>query len=141
MVLIKISTQFSEFPGLRHCTISDKSGEEFYHSILNKEFYNALINKDKVVLNIDDTDGYASSFLDEALGNLVYDFTLQKVEENMDIVSIQEPHWKEMIEEKTYLQWEERRKNSTKPIVTRMHKPWYRFDGENFKSEVWEKPQ
>ena len=29
---------FSEYPGLRHCSISDDSGEEYYHSILNKEF-------------------------------------------------------------------------------------------------------
>ena len=27
---------FSEYPGLRHCSISDDSGEEFYHKILNK---------------------------------------------------------------------------------------------------------
>ena len=24
---------FTEYPGLRHCSISDDSGEEYYHSI------------------------------------------------------------------------------------------------------------
>ena len=29
---------FTEYPGLRHCSISDDSGEEYYHKILNKEY-------------------------------------------------------------------------------------------------------
>ena len=41
---------FSEYPGLRHCNISDDSGEEFYHKILNKSFYKALKNKKKQLL-------------------------------------------------------------------------------------------
>ena len=37
MDIIKVK-DFSEYPGLRHCSISDDSGEEYYHKILNSKF-------------------------------------------------------------------------------------------------------
>ena len=111
---ISVLNDFSEFPGLRHCNISDKSGEEFYHSVLNRVFKEAFEKKEKLVVKLDDTAGYASSFLDEAFGNLVYDFTLDVVTSFIEIISEQEPHWKELIEEQTFKEWEKRRKDNKK---------------------------
>ncbi|MDR2684960.1 MAG: STAS-like domain-containing protein, partial [Prevotellaceae bacterium] len=88
----------------------------------------------------DNTAGYASSFLDEAFGNLVYDFTSEIVKNNVEIISIQEPHWKDMIENQTYKQWEERRKKSESPKVTSNHKEWYRLENNNLVSKIWEQP-
>ncbi len=137
---IKILTEFTEYPGLRHCSISEKSGEEFYHEVLNQKFYENLSTSDKLIVNLDDTGGYASSFLDEAFGNLVFDFTLNKVKDKIEIISIQEPHWKEMIFDKTFNEWESRRKKNQNPKVTKLHNPWYRTDGNEIRLEVWEKP-
>src|SRR5690606_24151689 len=95
---------------------------------------------DKLIVNLDDTGGYASSFLDEAFGNLVFDFTLSKVKDKIEIVSIQEQHWKEMIFDKTFNEWESRRLKKQSPKVTKLHNPWYRIDGNEIKLEVWEKP-
>ncbi|WP_264552782.1 STAS-like domain-containing protein [Flavobacterium sp. N2038] len=131
---------FDEYPGLRHCTISEFSGEEFYHKILNDAFKNAYDKKEKLTIDLDDVDAYASSFLDEAFGNLVYDFTLKKVKEYVVIISNDEPHWIKMIENETYNQWEERRKANDKVIVTEVHKPWYRLINDALKFEVWEMP-
>lgn len=64
-------------------------------------------------MDLDNTAGYASSFLDEAFGNLVFDFTLDNVKRMVEIISNQEPHWKDMIEKQTYQQWEERRVRKT----------------------------
>ncbi|TRZ45136.1 STAS-like domain-containing protein [Robertkochia solimangrovi] len=117
---------FSEYPGLRHCSISDDSGEEFYHKILNKEFKDSYEKKEKIEVNLDYTAGYAPSFLDEAFGNLIYDFGIEAVKENLIIVSDQEPDLKEMIVNETFVQWQERRENEDKPKKTEKHKPWFR---------------
>lgn len=138
MKTISVLENFSEFPGLRHCDISDKSGEEFYHTVLNTSFKEAYETKDKLTVDLDKTAGYASSFLDEAFGNLVYDFTLEVVRRNVIIISIQEEHWKDMIENQTYLQWEERRKSGQRPKVTKNHPAWFRLVNEVLTSDVWE---
>ena len=140
MKTISVLKEFSEFPGLRHCNISENSGEEFYHGLLNSEFKNVLDSKDKLVVDLDETAGYASSFLDEAFGNLVFDFTLEIVKKHIEIISNQEPHWKEMIENQTFLQWEGRRVKGQNPKVTKIHKSWYRMVGKEIKSDIWETP-
>lgn len=137
MKTVSVLNDFSEFPGLRNCSISDNSGEEFYHKILNKAFKEAYERNEELMVNLDDTEGYASSFLDEAFGNLVYDFTLDVVKQFVRIVSNQEPHWKEMIETETYVEWEKRRKNKEEPIVTADHEEWWRLVDKQLKAEVW----
>lgn len=119
--------EFSEYPGLRHCSISDDSGEEFYHKILNKSFKEAYEKREMLVINLDDTAGYAPSFLDEAFGNLVYDFGITTVNNFLEIVSVQEPDLKEMILNETFKQWEQRRKNQDVPKKTDTHPSWFRL--------------
>lgn len=131
---------FDEYPGLRHCSVSEFSGEEYYHKILNDAFKKAYENKEVLIVELDGTDAYASSFLDEAFGNLVYDFTLANVLRLIKIVSNDEPHWVKMLQEKTFKEWETRRKNNEKPIVTELHGPWFRLVDSKIKKEVWETP-
>lgn len=138
MKTLNIRDSFSEYTGLRHCNISDNSGEEFYHKVLNKAFKESYENKQKLVVILDKVDGYASSFLDEAFGNLVYDFTLDIVTKYTEIISQQEPHWKVMIETKTFTQWEERRIKNEPAKVTFAHGPWYRLINKEIKYEIWE---
>lgn len=140
MVFIKILNDFSEFPALRHCNISANSGEQFYHEVLNTKFAEAFSKKEMLSVVLDETAGYASSFLDEAFGNLVFDFTLEVVAKNVEIISIQEPHWKKMIIEQTYPQWESRRKSKQIPVVTETHKPWFRLINGQLQQNVWQSP-
>lgn len=130
---------FTLYPGLRHCDISEKSGEEFYHTILNNAFVRAYKDNTKLIINLDGTDGYASSFLDEAFGNLVYDFTLNEVKKRVEIISMEEPHWKIMIEGETYVQWEKRRTSKPKqpPKITTKHDEWYRLIDGSMEERVW----
>lgn len=118
---------FSEYPGLRHCAISDDSGEEFYHKSLNEAFKKAVENNEGLTIDIDHTAGYAPSFLDEAFGNLVFDFGLDEIKKRLHIISEQEPDLKDMIINETYPQWEERRENNDKPKKTAKHKDWFRL--------------
>lgn len=137
MSKIEIYKDFSEYPGLRNCNISDHSGEEFYHKLLNKAFKESIEKNEKLVIDLDYTGGYASSFLDEAFGNLVYDFTLDKVKDNVEIVSTEEPHWIKMIEEKTFIEWEKRRVSKAKPKKTIQHEPWYKLTENGIKCDIW----
>lgn len=135
---ISILNDYSEYPGLRHCTISEFSGEDFYHKVLNRAFKQALDANEKLTVNLDGTAGYASSFLDEAFGNLVYDYTLATVKSKVYIISEEEPSWKEMIETQTYPQWENRRVQNNGPKVTQEHDSWYRVVNNTIKKGVWE---
>ena len=131
---------FDEFPGLRHCSISENSGEEFYHKVFNSAFKEAFEKNEELIIDLDGTDAYASSFLDEAFGNLVFDFTLAVVKKYVRIKSEDEPHWIKMIEEETYPQWEMRRKNVQVPVVTISHDSWYRLIDGKLVQRIWEKP-
>ena len=132
-----IILNYSEYPGPRYCDQGDSSGEDFYHEILNPTFSNALKNNHKLVVTLDGTAGYASSFLDEAFGNLVYDFTEGKVKTNIEIISNQEPDWKEMLIMKIYPDWERRRLDKKLPKKTTNHSAWFRLDDGNIIKKVW----
>lgn len=140
MKTISIVKDFDEYPGLRNCTISEASGEEFYHKLLNKKFTQAFNKREPLEVVLDGTGGFASSFLDEAFGNLVYDFTLDVVKKFLVIVSNEEPHWKDMIENQTMPQWEERRKKKDPVKVTAEHEAWNRLSNNELISKVWELP-
>lgn len=134
MKKISIANDFSRVTGLRHCDKSEKSGEEFYHTILNSAFYEAYQSNDFVELDLDGTlDAYAPSFLDEAIGNLVYDFSLSEVKKRLKITSRRNISWITMIENETYSEWEKRRKQGNPRKITEPHNDWYRL---NDKGEI-----
>lgn len=140
MKKLSIVEQFSKFPGLRHCKISDNSGEAFYHKLLNGAFAANLDRGDILTVVLDEVNGYASSFLDEAFGNLVYDFGIDTVQHHLRIISEEEPHWLGMLSRQTYPQWEQRRQRQEAPRVTAEHAAWYRLIDNKLKKEVWEHP-
>ena len=65
--IIKIAEAFSPYPGPRFSRIGDHSGEEFREKILIP----ALQKGVALVIDLDDTRGYNSSFLEEAFGGAV----------------------------------------------------------------------
>lgn len=134
--LIIIIADYSKSPGPRYCCQGDDSGEDFYHKILNNKFKIALESNQNLVIDLDGPDGYASSFLDEAFGNLVYDFGLINVKKIINLISNEEPEWIDMLENETYLQWEQRRKSNYTPKKTVEHEAWWKY---NFTSYLIEK--
>lgn len=64
---INIATEFSRYPGGRFITDGKFSGEAFREKFLLPK----LKENEKVVIQMDGTLGYGSSFLDEAFGGLV----------------------------------------------------------------------
>lgn len=135
---LSILNDFSEYPKLRYCNLSDNSAEKFYHDKLNHAFAEAYQNQNILEVDLSNTAGYTSSFLDEAFGNLVYDFTLEVVEEFLTIVSSDEPYWIDMIKTQTFPQWEQRRKKGEAPKKTSTHPAWFKLlpQGE-LQSKIW----
>lgn len=98
---IKISEDFSPFPGARYYSDGNFSGEEFYDKLLEKEFERALEANEKLTVDLDGTEGYATSFLDEAFTRLAKKHGSSTVLNNLVLISSEEPDWIEEI--KTYI--------------------------------------
>jgi len=72
-------------------------------------FQKAVKENKKLVVDLDNTAGYASSFLDEAFGNLVYDFEFDDIKSILKIISNQEPDWKDIILDDILYKWKEKK--------------------------------
>ena len=109
---------YTEYPGARYIEQGDDSGEEFYYKIIKPKFEECIKYNKVLVIDLDDTAGYASSFLDECFGNLVYDFDYEVIIKRLKIISFQEPDWIEVIFEETLPEWQKKFKNNIerKPV-------------------------
>ncbi len=135
---LNIARDYSPYTGLRHSANSDLSGEDFYHQILNAAFAKAYKNDEELQLDLDGSlDGYAPSFLDEAIGNLVYDFGLEIVQSMLIIKSERESQWNTMIQQQTLPNWAKRKRNNSEPKVTENHPAWYRLIDGKLQLRVW----
>lgn len=139
MITVNVLNDFSEYPGPRYCKQGKDSGELFYHRILNEKFNEAYIKNERLELNLDGTAGYMSSFLDEAIGNLVYDFSEEVVCNQLIIISREEPSWIKLIKDKVIPEWGIRKKSEKAPLKTdkRDHSEWYRLVNSEIMKKVW----
>lgn len=109
---------FTEYPGPRYNEQGPGSGEKFYVEKLNPIFVQCYRENKILIVNLDGTAGFASSFLDEAFGQLTYDFGATLLEEKLRIESLDEPEWPRMIMEETIPQWQQRREQGKIPVST-----------------------
>lgn len=105
---------FTEYPGVRYIGQGEDTGEEFYIEKIKPAFQKCIDENKKLVVDLDNTAGYASSFLDECFGNLVYDFPYEEIVNRLEIISTQEPDWIEVIFDETLPQWK-RKKDDGEP--------------------------
>lgn len=95
---INIAKDFSKFPGPRYQTQGKKSGEEFRRLLLAPALKAAISSGDILTVNLDGTNGYGWSFLEEAFGGLIREEGFSKDEVKLvRLVSSEEPHWIEAI--------------------------------------------
>jgi len=92
MIEIKLTKDFSPYPGSRSRKISDHSAEEFYEELLQPKYKEAKDSNVKLSIDLDGAAGYAASFLDEAFGRLGHEFGLEDVKGRLIIVSTEEPY-------------------------------------------------
>ncbi len=67
----RIADEFSTTPGGRFRKHGPYSGEEFRDDVLGHLLGRAIGSDDKLVIVLDGTHGYGSSFLEEAFGGLI----------------------------------------------------------------------
>lgn len=82
---ISIAKEYSRTPAGRHYSDGSYTGERFREEFL----YPALTENDDVEINLDDTLGLGSSFLEEAFGGLIRerDMSLRELQEKLHIIS------------------------------------------------------
>lgn len=84
MKSINVARQFSEVPVGRFYSDGPDSGERFRDTLLEP----ALREHDVVEVNLDGTDGYGSSFLEEAFGGIVRKLHLSAAEASRRILLV-----------------------------------------------------
>lgn len=69
--ILKISEAFSSTPGPRYEHEGEYSGEAFRKKVLKPFIDSALQEKVCLIIDLDGTAGYGTSFLEEAFGGLI----------------------------------------------------------------------
>lgn len=101
---ISIANDFSETPGARYYKDGPKSGQDFFENLLSIMFEKALKAGQKLIIDLDGTEGYATSFLDEAFRSLSDKYDPETVWKNITLISVEEPDWIEEIKSYIYKQ-------------------------------------
>jgi hypothetical protein len=93
MKTIKVSDRYT-CPGPRYIKLGPSSGEEFKNWLIKE-----LENDTELTVDLDDTEGYGSSFLEEAFGGLVRGGIDINIVRGIKFVSDEEPELIDEIEE------------------------------------------
>ena len=70
-IRLSVANEFSRTPGSRYESEGDFSGEVFRRDVLLPKVEQAIQGNSLLVVNLDGTAGYGTSFLEEAFGGLV----------------------------------------------------------------------
>jgi phosphomannomutase len=102
MITINVAKDFTLIPGARNYSDGPKSGQEFYEILLKRKYAEAIKEGVKLKVIIDGTEGYASSFLNEAFSLLGNEFGANNVWNNLIIVSDEIPKYIEKVKKSVY---------------------------------------
>lgn len=70
-LVINVAKDFSPIPGARYPKEGDFSGQEFRTKLLSPKLKEAIEKKTILLVDLDGTLGYGTSFLEEAFGGLI----------------------------------------------------------------------
>ena len=102
MIIIDIPNDFTKTPGWRTYDDGPFSGQEFYDKLLKKGFEDALAQNVKLKVILDGSNGYTTSFLNEAFRLLGGAFGGDAVWDRLLIVSNEVPKYIERIKKGVY---------------------------------------
>lgn len=89
MRTINIAKDFTKSPGARFKTDGPHSGEEFREKYLEEYFIDEK-NNERIRIILDGTDGYGTSFLEEAFGGLARKYGKERCLRRLEFVSNEE---------------------------------------------------
>ena len=96
-VYFKIANEFTRTPGPRYIYEGPHSAEEFLKNIFRERFANAVKNNQIIQVDLDDTAGYATSFLEGTFGELARENSVALVLKHIEILSPKKPWYKEEV--------------------------------------------
>lgn len=102
MIEINIANDFTREPGARNYSDGPFSGEEFFDKLLKPKYVEAKNSQVKLKIILDGTEGYASSFLNEAFIRLGSEFGADEVWSNLILVSDEIPKYIKKVKESVY---------------------------------------
>lgn len=93
-ISIKIAKDFSTAPGPRYIHEGDNSGELFRQNILFPKVSQAIELNIPFEVDLDDTAGYGTSFLEESFGGLIrkHNLPYEKIMSLMILISNEEDY-------------------------------------------------
>ena len=89
---LSIAKDFSTTPGPRSKIEGSFSAEEFLEVLLIPKFEQALAEEKVLLIDLDGTAGYATSFLEGSFGELVRLKSKKTVEKHIQFISTEEPY-------------------------------------------------
>ena len=102
MIEINIAEEFTKEPGARNYADGPHSGEEFFDKLLRPRYLEAKEKNDKLKIILDGTEGFASSFINEAFIRLGTEFGPDEVWNNLILVSEEMPKYIQKVKESVY---------------------------------------
>ncbi len=82
--IINIAKDYGTTLGGRWIRLGQYSGEEFYDRILKPKYLEAKDNSEKLIVELDGTNGYPSSFLDQSFGELARKYGVKDVRNTIE---------------------------------------------------------
>lgn len=94
-VRVSVARDFHERPGGRFPWEGPHSGEEFREKVLVNRYREAKEAEAPLIVDLDGTSGYASSFLEEAFGGMIRKRYAEKHDllQRLMVVSEAQPKW------------------------------------------------
>jgi hypothetical protein len=76
---LNIAKDFSDTPGPRSREEGEFSGDQFLQDLLRPMYLKAKEKKEELTVDLDGTEGYATSFLEAAFGGLAREFASEEI--------------------------------------------------------------
>lgn len=92
MSRISVRENFSKTPGHRSPDDGPFSGELFLDDVLRPAFVDCRKRSEKLIVDLDGTSGYATSFLEASFGGLAREFPIDEVLQNVTVICGNEPY-------------------------------------------------
>ena len=95
-IIINIATDYTQTPGSRYISDGLYSGEDFRKKFLEPLFKNPSDNR-KIIVILDGTEGYATSFVEEAFGGIAREYGKNLCMKRFEFISDEDPTIKKRI--------------------------------------------
>jgi len=98
---IRIARDFSPTPGPRYIQEGKNSGEKFRREVLFPKVQEAIVGGINFIVDLDGTDGFGTSFLEESFGGLIRHEGLkyEDIISKMTLISNEEEYLKDDVYE------------------------------------------